>query len=427
MTTATTLVPPTTRRLITDSGVDRASLTVHLRRHGTLALPEAFSPGWADGFLTEIEHSGLTGRGGGGFPAYRKLRIARGLDRPTLLVNAMEGEPASGKDRFLLATAPHLVLDGADAIASAIDAARIVCCVPEGASGTRDALVRALGERSAHRGAVPVEIRSLPGRFVTGEESALVAGAGGGPALPAYRPDKSVPLTLSGAAALVHNAETLAHLALIARHGAAWFREVGDPSSPGTALVTITGDVAHPGVLEVVTGTPLREILASASPTGPLTGVLVGGYGGSWVGPGDLDTPFASGPLRAIGASMGAGVIVGIASGTCGVRTTAQIARFMAGESAGQCGPCVFGLPAIAADLERIAHGTADREVLPRLERRCAAVNGRGGCRHPDGVVRLVRSALAVFADDLAAHLAGAPCGASGAPVAGERRSGVRR
>jgi NADH:ubiquinone oxidoreductase subunit F (NADH-binding) len=86
------------------------------------------------------------------------------------------------------------------------------------------------------------------------------------------------------------------------------------------------------------------------------------------------------------------------------------MARYMAGESAGQCGPCVFGLPALAADLERLARGTADPDILRRIELRADTVNGRGACRHPDGVVRMVRSALSVFADDAVAHAAGRPC-----------------
>jgi NADH:ubiquinone oxidoreductase subunit F (NADH-binding) len=114
---------------------------------------------------------------------------------------------------------------------------------------------------------------------------------------------------------------------------------------------------------------------------------------------------------------MGPGVVAGLSVLGCGIHETERVARFMAAESAGQCGPCLFGLPAIAADLRLLAGGRADRATLDRLRRRCAQVDGRGACGHPDGVVRLVRSALTVFAADLERHLAGRPCRGAGRPT----------
>jgi NADH:ubiquinone oxidoreductase subunit F (NADH-binding) len=99
------------------------------------------------------------------------------------------------------------------------------------------------------------------------------------------------------------------------------------------------------------------------------------------------------------------------------VAETARIARYMAGQSAGQCGPCVFGLPAVADDLELLWAGRADPELMARLQRRVAMVDGRGACHHPDGVARVVRSALSVFAADVAAHARGLPCSGHGEPT----------
>ncbi len=211
-------------------------------------------------------------------------------------------------------------------------------------------------------------------------------------------------------AAVVHNAETLAHVALIARYGADWFREVGAAEAPGTCLVTISGGVECPGVVEVATGSPVSEIIGLARLSGPPQAVLVGGYGGTWLAAEDLTVPFAPAGLGRLGASMGAGVLVVLPAGTCGIQETARVARFMSGQSAGQCGPCLFGLPAIADDLATIADGTAGPAVLDRLLVRCSSVAGRGACRHPDGVVRLVRSALEVFSSDVASHVRGHPC-----------------
>jgi NADH:ubiquinone oxidoreductase subunit F (NADH-binding) len=189
------------------------------------------------------------------------------------------------------------------------------------------------------------------------------------------------------------------------------------PEEPGTTLVTITGAVSRPGVVEVDRGTPLHDIVARATPTGPILALLVGGYGGSWVGPRHFDTPYASIALRTIGASAGVGVVVVLGAPACGILETARVARYAALQSSGQCGPCVFGLPALADDLSALAHGRPDPSLMTRLRRRLEQIDGRGACRHPDGIVGLVRGALEVFASDVAAHGRGDPCEDAGQPT----------
>jgi NADH:ubiquinone oxidoreductase subunit F (NADH-binding) len=179
---------------------------------------------------------------------------------------------------------------------------------------------------------------------------------------------------------------------------------------PGTALVTLSGAVAHPGVVEIDRGTPLIDVAHRARPLGPTQAFLVGGYGGAWVGPTHFTTIYSSLSLRAIGAAAGVGVMVVLGRDACGLMESARIAHYLASQSAGQCGPCVYGLPAIADDLTHLARGHADAVLLARLARRLGDVDGRGACRHPDGAVQLVRSALRVFAADVDAHAAGRPC-----------------
>lgn len=219
-----------------------------------------------------------------------------------------------------------------------------------------------------------------------------------------------MPLRIGRRPALVHNTETLAHVALIARHGPGPFLARGMAEEPGTCLVTVSGAVAHPGVVEVDRGTPLWDIALRGRPVEPVQALLVGGYGGAWVGPEHFEMPYASISLRTIGAAAGVGVIVALGETSCGLAESARIARYLAGQSAGQCGPCVYGLPAIADDLAQIARSQGDDRILERLHRRLGEVNGRGACRHPDGAVRLVRSALNVFAGDVARHRRGEPC-----------------
>jgi NADH:ubiquinone oxidoreductase subunit F (NADH-binding) len=273
------------------------------------------------------------------------------------------------------------------------------------------AVEHAMGERRARSYAViPEVLVRPPDRFVAGEESALAQWVDTGRSLPSFRPDKGVALRIGRGHALVHNAETLAHIALIARFGPDSFRAHGLTEEPGTTLVTLTGSVASPGVVEVDRGTALRDIVARAQPLGSLGSMLVGGYGGTWVGPEHFDTPYASLPLRTIGASAGVGVLVALDASACGLTESARIVHYMAEQSSGQCGPCVFGLPALADDLTLLARGKADRHLMARLLRRLDEVDGRGACRHPDGVVAMVRSALRVFAPDLSVHAGGVLC-----------------
>jgi NADH:ubiquinone oxidoreductase subunit F (NADH-binding) len=375
-------------------------------------LPTGSNPDWPASFWSELSASGLAGRGGAAFPAALKLATTSHHPGPgVVVVNGMEGEPASHKDKVLLIRSPHLVLDGALLLARASGARRIVVCVPMGRDQIAEAVQRAVSERDgAAYSTMPVTLVRPPDRFVAGEESALSEWIASGRSLPSYRPDKAIPLRLGRERVLVHNAETLAHIALIGRFGAAAFRSRGLPEEPGTMLITISGSVAQPGVIEVPCGTPLNEVVARGNPTSELQALLVGGYAGAWVPPQHFTTPYASIPLRTIGATAGVGVVIALGADRCGICETARIARYMAAQSSGQCGPCTFGLPAIADDLFQLSAGRTDPQWRERIERRLGEVDGRGACRHPDGVVRMVRSALDVFAPEVEAHQSGVPC-----------------
>jgi NADH:ubiquinone oxidoreductase subunit F (NADH-binding) len=380
--------------------MDETGLAAHVNRHGPVTIPSRDDPAWSDGLRAQVAASGLAGRGGGGFPAAVKWdSVLQSNRRPVVVVNAMEGEPASAKDRILLARSPHLVLDGAELVAALVGARSVVVCVADDRDDSARAVLRAVAERCRAGSSRTVSVERPPARYVTGD------------ARPVLQVDKSVPLRVGRRPVLLHNAETLAHVALIARHGSAWFRELGTDDAPGSTLVTVTGAVHSPGVVEVELGTPVEDIVRRCGPTGPLSAYLVGGYGGAWLAAELGTTPLAKGPLARAGATLGVGTIVALPAGSCGIAETARIARWMAGESAGQCGPCVFGLPAIAGDLELLAGGRADAGVLARIDERSRSVVGRGACRHPDGVARMVRSALATFAADAAEHAVGHPCG----------------
>jgi NADH:ubiquinone oxidoreductase subunit F (NADH-binding) len=416
MTVATRSV----QRLLTSASGSPSSsdLERHLATHGALPLPGVPDPEWARQMGRSIAGSGLRGRGGAGFPAAEKWQTVAGAERrAVLVVNGMEGEPASGKDRLLLTRAPHLVLDGAEIAAATSGCSEIVVCVADDNGPSATSTERAMAERrDAGLGALRFSLARPPAGYVSGEESALVNWVASRRALPVLRLDKSVALKAGRRPALVHNVETLAHVALIARHGPDWFRRLGPPDAPGSTLVTVTGAVATPGVLEVESGTPVQEILDDCRAATELSAVLLGGYGGTWLDGSLLATPYAPGPLAEVGATGGAGVVVALPATSCGIGETARLVRYLAGQSAGQCGPCIHGLPAVADDLERLGQGRSDPAILGRIGQRLSMIEGRGACRHPDGAVRLVRSALTVFAQDAADHARGRPCPGRRAP-----------
>ena len=375
------------------------TLAGHLAQHGPLP------PLSGDDVLAAVAESGLLGRGGAGFPTARKLEaVRRQRRRPLLVANGAEGEPASRKDARLLTSAPHLVLDGAELVARAVDADEVVVWVHRDPPAAMRAVERALAER---RGGLPIRVVGGPSRFVAGESSAVVSGLEGAPVRPRGGKHRPSERGVGGAPTLVHNVETLAHVALLARRGAAWFRELGTAAEPGSMLLTVQGVVRSPGVVEVAVGTPLDSVL---DPVEPLQAVLLGGYHGGWLPAERADVPLTHADLRAAGGSLGAGIVAAIGVDDCGIAETARVLRYLAAESAGQCGPCVFGLPAIAGGFEELAAGRADAALVDRLWRWTGQVRGRGACHHPDGTATLAESALTAFADDVDRHLDG-PCG----------------
>jgi NADH:ubiquinone oxidoreductase subunit F (NADH-binding) len=400
------------------------TMTLSLPRvlHGASGRPltlrehrEVFGTAPQSALFEALEASGLAGRGGGGFTTARKVdfvRRERGR-RKVVVVNAMEGEPMGHKDRTLLSTNPHLLLDGAEYLASMIGAQHVDVCVSRNDPAIVHHVQRALNERARRRG-IEFSLRTPPWRYVAGEESALVHWLNDNETMPQYRPKRPDVLYVGRAPALVVNAETSAQVGLIGHFGAAWFREIGTPTSPGSALVSISGAVTHPTVHEVPLGMSLRTILRNADADVEPQAVLTGGYGGVWLSAEHLDVAYCDEVLHPFGARVGAGVLVVVPKDACGLAETHRVVRWMANESSRQCGPCAFGLPALAEDLAAIVAGSpGGPAVLTRLRERCAVIDGRGACRHPDGVIRLVESALTVFGGDIESHVRGVPCAAA--------------
>jgi NADH:ubiquinone oxidoreductase subunit F (NADH-binding) len=395
------------------------SLQEHVSVHGPLPQIAADRKrrlgrrGAPSPLVEEVERAGLRGRGGAGFPMATKLRAvaaARSASKPPILVvNATEGEPASMKDRLLLQCLPQLVLDGAVLAAKAVGAEEAVICVCESNADLRS-VEQAIAERASPGDGVALSFSVVPNGYVTGQESALVRHLDGGPALPTFTPPMPFERGVQGRPTLVSNAETLAHLALIVRHGAQWYRQLGTAEQPGSTLVTLAGPVAHPGVYEIEHGASLSALIAAAGGlTGDVRAALLGGYAGAWIDGRMLHAvSFCDEQLAPLQASVGAGVVALLSAEACPVAETARLMRWLAGQSAGQCGPCVNGLHAIAGSFANVACGAArNGQDLARL---IALTRGRGACAHPDGAVRLVESAIEVFSQELSDHAARGVC-----------------
>jgi len=379
-----------------------SAATEHLAEHTVRIGPR---PRGTAELVEALSRAGLTGHGGAHVSTAVKWRAALRETGPlTVAANGAESEPLSAKDATLLRQRPHLVLDGLALAAEALGARRAVLWLHGDDAGTLYAMQAALAQRRAARCAEPwLEIVSGPGHYLAGESSAIGRALNGGPALPTMR--RRTDASSGGPRTLVHNVETLARVALIAR---------GLPPVRTTLLTVLTP--VDRQVLEVDRGTPAAVVLAQSGwlHRGPPQAVLLGGFGGMWAPWLDVEnTTFDEVTLRAAGLSAGSGIIAPLPRGACGVAETAAIAGYLASMSARQCGPCLFGLPALAQSLRLLADGTAPRGEQSRLLEDLRAVAGRGACHHPDGATRLIASALAVFEHDFTEHAHGRPCDGS--------------
>ena len=366
--------------------------------------------------LDVLQQSGLRGRGGAWFPTWRKwAAVAEHSDgHSVVVINASEGEPLSAKDRTLISLRPHLVLDGAVLAADTLGANDIVVYLSRGAQTSERTLQSAIKERGrAGLLEPPMRIVRTAHRYIAGESSAVVNRVSGGPSKPRFTLRRAAENGVDDRPTLVQNVETLAHVALIARHGSDWFRTLGTASTPGSTLMTLWGNVKRPGVYEVDLGARLGGVLETAGGTvSPPGGALLGGYFGTWLSPKSLqDLPLDADTLRSTHqASLGCGVLAVLPNGSCGVVEAARIFSYLAAETAGQCGPCVNGLSAIAETMERIAVSDAVPSDLDQVRRWVDMVRGRGACHHPDGAVGMLSSALTVFNDHLGFHVSGQRC-----------------
>ncbi|MGW5238549.1 NADH-ubiquinone oxidoreductase-F iron-sulfur binding region domain-containing protein [Monashia sp. NPDC004114] len=359
--------------------------------------------------VSVLRDSGLTGRGGAAFSTALKVEaaLAHGAH---LVVNACDGELGAAKDAWVVEHRLAALVEGATAVA----AGKPVTYAAHRGSATV-ARLRAAGLQTVE----------VPARYVSSEESSLISLVHGGLARPMT---KRRPFVRGGhdsagrriSATVVLNAETVWRIGQVARNGADWFRSFGTDTEPGPRLVTVNTPEVRGLVLEVEAGAMLADLLAAGGARQGAEALLVGGLGGRFVPlEAAMRLRWTGADLAPFGASLGPGVVEVLDPRECPLDVVDRWLTWASGESAGQCGPCMFGLPALAADWRALATG-ADPAAYGRVSSRAALLPGRGACHFPDGVAGFAWSALNVFAAHVEQHRDGR-CAAR--DLASDRRS----
>jgi NADH:ubiquinone oxidoreductase subunit F (NADH-binding) len=396
-----------------------------------------------DTLIAEIEASGLRGRGGAGFPTGTKWRTVaanRAPDLPTtVVVNAAEGEPGTYKDRALLRADPYAVLEGALVAALAVGGHEVVVALKEREPVEHGRIADAIDEMRAAGllGDVEVTVATGPNEYLFGEETALLEVVAGRPPLPRIAPpyrrgvvevvehDDDVDSGSGLAAhvemagpgpetvappALVDNVETLANVAHIVAEGAAWFRALGTPDSPGTIVCTVTGDVRHPGVGEVPLGTTVRDAIEAIggrpAASRPVKAVL-NGVSAAPLPPALLDTPLTYEDMAGVGSGLGTASLIVVGEGTDMTAVAAGAARFLAVESCGQCTPCKADGLAIADTLDRLCTGNGDQHDLDTVTSALVTVADGARCNLASQQQVVVGQILAGWDDEVVRRATG--------------------
>jgi NADH:ubiquinone oxidoreductase subunit F (NADH-binding) len=375
------------------------------------------------GTIAAIASSGLRGRGGAGFPTAEKWRAAAEVAAPRRVVvgNGYGADPSSLTDRTLLEQSPYAVLEGALIAAAAIGADRAIIAVRSEATAAIRALETAI-ERLTEAGlagedmlgsgqSIELTVQPVQGAYMLGEETVLLKALEGKRGQPEQRPPQPAERGLFGLPTVVQNVQTLAAVPWILANGSEAFAAIGSKASPGTILVSVRTP-AGAGVAEVPIGTTLRQIVAltGRDAAAGLKALLVGGPAGGIL-PADLaDTAYEFDALRAVGAHVGSGSIVGADRRACIVDLARLLTRFCADEACGKTIPCRIGLRRVSEIGDRIAIGVprpTDGQLLADLS---SDIVGSALCDHERLATLPLASGMRYFRDELDEHILRSSC-----------------
>ena len=378
--------------------------------------------------LDRVDQANLNGRGGAGFPAAQKWKFmadpaeAPGTGPNYLIVNGDEMEPGAFKDRFLLEALPHQVIEGAIITAYATHATVAYVLIRDEYRPGIAAMKRAIAEAEAagllgrdilgSGFSLTMKVKPSAGRYIVGEETALIESLEGKRAVPRKRPPFPAQSGLFGRPTTVNNVETISLVPHILANGPQWFRALSRTEEGGTKLYAVSGRVNKPGLIEAPMGTTARELIERSgglSGNGKLRCFQPGGGASGFLEEAELDLPLDFGHCKTAGSMFGTGTMIVLDQTACPIGVLARHQRFYARESCGWCTPCRDGLPWVARILDALEEGTAepgDLEIL-RMTAAEAGPRGRSFCDLMGGAMAPLATGLARFGDLFEAHLDG--------------------
>jgi NADH-quinone oxidoreductase subunit F len=376
----------------------------------------------ADDVVAELKKAGLRGRGGAGFPTGVKWDkvLNHRVKEHYFVCNAGEHEPGTFKDRYLLKTLPHQLIEGCLIAAHTVQAKAAFIYANHEYQEERENLKKAIAQARA-RGFlgknvlgkgydIELEVFEGHGSYVAGEETAMLESMQGRPAMPRQKPPfYPTDFGLYGKPTLVNNVETLCNIPRILYKGAAWFTQVGTEKCPGTMMFSLSGSVNRPGVYEMPMGVTIRELIEKCG--GGVAGgrqikaVFPGGPAFSMVTADQLDLQMDFDSLKKAGTGLGSAGTIVIDDATCMVAATLKYSNFFKGESCGQCPPCRMGTNNLATLMAKIEEGQGTQKDMDSLLQLCGFVKGTGYCTLVTGAAVLVQSSVKLFQNEYEEHL----------------------
>ena len=415
------VLKPQVRRALKRVGfIDPTNLQHYLANDGYTGLTRAFDVG-SERVIEEVKQAGLRGRGGAGFPTWRKWAFCREAesDQKYLICNADEGDPGAFMNRSLIEGDPHAVIEGMIIAGYALGASTgyIYCRAeyPLALERLRMAIQQAeehglLGTNILGSGFdFKIKIKEGAGAFVCGEETALIHSIEGERGMPTHRPPFPAVSGLWGKPTIINNVESLAYVGLIMQKGSAWFTEYGTEQSKGTKTIALVGKVKNSGLVEVPLGISLRELVFGVGggilDDKAIKAVQTGGPSGGCIPEELLDTPVDYDSLSAAGTIMGSGGVVVMDETTCMVDFARYLLDFAEKESCGKCVPCRLGTKQMRTILEDIVEGRGKPEDIDLLEELGGAVKSGSLCGLGQTAPNPVLSTLRYFRDEYEAHI----------------------
>ena len=365
-----------------------------------------------------LQEARLGGMGGAGFPTWRKWEAAVNAQSKNgdlyVVCNANEDEPGTFKDRYLLEHTPHQVIEGALIAAVATRANHVILYINPHQTESIAAVSEAIAQWYAHELfeqlethlGRPLHLKLVPtsGRYIGGEETAVVSWLNGGFPFPHRKPPYPAESGVADEPTLINNTETFANVPHILRNGAQWYQDLGIGEAVGTKLYSLSGDVLNPGLYELPMGTSLQSLIFDYG-GGLLEGrafkaVFTGGPSNTLLTAADLDVALDFNSVRERHSSLGTGAMIVISEGTSVVRKVSEYVEFFAANSCGQCPPCKSGTFQLARLIDRVDTGIATGDDLRALENLCQILPGSGRCGLIDGAVTVLKSSLRTFPEE---------------------------